>query len=57
LASRLDSGWNRIRDAPPEDAPNIERWQDFWIDLLHRYEQAARESGLPHYDRDSDSRR
>lgn len=40
LAKRLDDGWKRIEDAQRR-GQDVMDWNDFWIDLLRQYEEAA----------------
>lgn len=37
LAQRLDEGYGRIEQAI-QRGDDVERWESFWIDLLHEYE-------------------
>jgi hypothetical protein len=40
LEQRLDDGYRRI-DAGQRVGSDVDLWEDFWIDLLHQYEQLA----------------
>jgi hypothetical protein len=40
LEQRLDDGYRRI-DAGQLVGSDVDQWEDFWIDLLHQYEQLA----------------
>ena len=40
LEQRLDDGYRRIESGQLLGA-DVTQWEDFWIDLLHQYEQLA----------------
>lgn len=40
LEQRLDDGYRRIESGQLMGA-DVTQWEDFWIDLLHQYEQLA----------------
>lgn len=40
LEERLDDGYRRI-EAGQRVGSDVDQWEDFWIDLLHQYEQLA----------------
>lgn len=40
LEQRLDDGYRRI-EAGQQVGSDVDQWEDFWIDLLHQYEQLA----------------
>lgn len=45
LAHRLEVGWQKIEATPPgRERTSLE---DFWIELLHRYEAHAQRIGAP----------
>ena len=49
LAKRLNDGYNRIEVAR-QKSEDVEAWEDFWIDLLHQYEEScdtAYEASVP----------
>lgn len=40
LEQRLDDGYQRIEDGISR-GDNVERWEEFWFDLLHQYEELS----------------
>jgi hypothetical protein len=49
IAKRLNDGYTRIEVAR-QNGEDVEAWQDFWIDLLHQYEEScdtAYEASVP----------
>ncbi len=44
LEQRLDEGYGRIEQAI-ERGDDVQRWETFWINLLHEYESL--QNGLP----------
>ncbi len=40
LEQRLDDGYRRIENGQRLGA-DVTQWEDFWLDLLHQYEQLA----------------
>lgn len=42
LARRLEDGWNRINEAE-RAGKSVAAWEDFWLGLLHEYEQLCDE--------------
>lgn len=45
LESRLDDGFRRI-DIARSRGEDVAAWEDFWIELLHRYESLCDEDGI-----------
>ena len=45
LESRLDDGFRRI-DVAHSRGEDVAAWEDFWIELLHRYESLCDEDRL-----------
>jgi hypothetical protein len=45
LQARIDAGERRIAEALAPEPVDIEKWQQFWIDLLADYERLYRRLG------------
>ena len=56
LIERLELGDTRIREAQAA-GEDVGSWEDFWIDLLHEYEQVCRDLGQAAYPDECTERR
>ncbi len=45
LYRRLEAGYSKIDEGlrAKADQNTVQKWEDFWIDLLHEYESVCRE--------------